>query len=81
MEAEPFIEEALRQYGTDDSVFISVDVGDRAFWKDMKNPFRLDKDTHLSVIPSLIRWKKPQRLEGDQLLKPELLQMFFTEED
>lgn len=62
-------------------MLIYVDVGDRATWKDIKNPFRLDKDTHLSVIPSLIRWKQPQRLEGDQLLRPELLQMFFTEED
>lgn len=80
VEAEPFINDGLAQFG-DDSVFIYVDVGDRAFWKDMKNPFRTDRDTHLSVIPTLIRWKKPQRLEGDQLTKPELIQMFFTEED
>lgn len=47
----------------------------------MKNPFRLDKDTHLSVIPTLINWKeKAQRLEGDQLCKPELLEMFFEED-
>jgi hypothetical protein len=58
-----------------------VDVGDRPTWKDQKNPFRHDKNTHLQVIPTLIRWNHPQRLEGDQLLKPELLQMFFTEED
>lgn len=53
----------------------------RSTWKDMNNSFRKDKDTHLSVIPTLIRWKQPQRLEGDQLLKPELLQMFFADED
>lgn len=53
----------------------------RATWKDINNSFRKDKDTHLSVIPTLIRWKHPQRLEGDQLLKPELLQMFFADED
>jgi hypothetical protein len=47
----------------------------------MNNSFRKDKDTHLSVIPTLIRWKNPQRLEGDQLLKAELLQMFFADED
>jgi hypothetical protein len=58
------------------SIFIN-----RPTWKDMKNPFRLDKDTHLSVIPTLIRWKNPQRLEGEQLLKSELLQMFFADED
>lgn len=53
----------------------------RPTWKDMNNSFRKDKDTHLSVIPTLIRWKQPQRLEGEQLLKPELLQMFFADED
>ncbi|XP_070509018.1 thioredoxin domain-containing protein 17-like [Chironomus tepperi] len=79
-DADPFIDDALKQFG-DNTVFIFVDVGDRTTWKDMKNPFRLDKDTHLSVIPTLIRWKNPQRLEGEQLCKPELLQMFFTEED
>jgi hypothetical protein len=62
-------------------VLVSVDVGDRATWKDMNNPFRKDKDTHLMVIPTLVRWKQPQRLEGEQLLKPELLQLFFIDED
>lgn len=66
----------------------------------MKNAFRLDRNTHLSVIPTLIRWNGnialihftcfnefftklftgPQRLEGEQLLNPELLSMFFNEE-
>lgn len=67
-------------YG-ENTVLIHVDVGDRPFWKDINNPFRRDKDCHLSVIPALVRWKHPQRLEGDQLLKPELLQMFFADED
>lgn len=47
----------------------------------MKNPFRLHKDTHLSVIPTLINWnEKTKRLEGDQLCKPELLAMFLEQE-
>lgn len=50
-------------------------------WKDMKNAFRLDKSTHLSVIPTLINWKqKEKRLEGEQLCKPELLEMYFEDE-
>lgn len=50
-------------------------------WKNMKNPFRLDKNTHLSVIPTLINWnEKAKRLEGDQLCKSELLDMFFEQE-
>lgn len=50
-------------------------------WKDMKNPFRTDKNAHLSVIPTLINWnEKTKRLEGDHLCKPELLEMFFEED-
>ncbi|KAG5669020.1 hypothetical protein PVAND_016922 [Polypedilum vanderplanki] len=79
-EAEGFVNDAIEKYA-DNTVFVSVDVGNRETWKDLKNPFRTDKDTNLMVIPTLIRWKNPQRLEGDQLCKPELLQMFFTEED
>ncbi|CRL03021.1 CLUMA_CG016468, isoform A [Clunio marinus] len=79
-EAEPFIEDALDKYG-EGTVLITVEVGDRTFWKDINNPFRKDKDCHLSVIPTLVRWKHQQRLEGEQLLKPELLQMFFADED
>lgn len=50
-------------------------------WKDMKNPFRLDSNMKLEVIPTLIRYKSPARLSGEQLCKDELLEMFFTEED
>lgn len=77
--AWPIVEEALNKV-SDESHFVYVDVGDRAFWKDMKNPFRTDKTTHLSVIPSLLRWKGPQRLEGEQLNSADLLDMFFNDE-
>ncbi|KAG4074582.1 hypothetical protein HA402_004453 [Bradysia odoriphaga] len=79
VEALPFVEKALTS-SDPNTHFIYCDVGDRPFWKDMKNVFRLDKKTHLSVIPTLIRWDGPQRLEGEQLLNPELLSMFFSEE-
>lgn len=77
--AEPVVMAALERT-QEPSQFVYVDVGDRAFWKDTKNPFRMHKDTHLSVIPTLIRWKGPQRLEGDQLLNPDLLDMFFNDD-
>lgn len=79
VEAEPFVEAAVARLSAR-SHFVYVDVGDRAFWKDTKNPFRLDKDTHLSVIPTLIRWKGAQRLEGEHLNKADLLDMFFEDE-
>ncbi|KFB48490.1 AGAP003178-PA-like protein [Anopheles sinensis] len=81
VEAAPFIENAVASSAPKESHFIYVDVGDRPTWKDMNNPFRKDKNTHLSVIPTLIRWKNPQRLEGEQLTKTELLELFFSEED
>lgn len=75
--AWPVVEAAMADVQGD---FVTVDVGDRAFWKDTKNPFRTDKTVHLSVIPALLRWQQPQRLDGEQLLKPDLLEMFFEEE-
>lgn len=80
VEAAPFIDAAL-ETAPAESHFIYVDVGDRPTWKDMNNPFRKDTDTHLSVIPTLIRWKNPQRLEGEQCCKADLLEMFFTDDD
>lgn len=50
-------------------------------WKDLNNPFRLDKQTNLQVIPTLIKWGGPQRLEGEHLEKVELVEMLFTDED
>lgn len=47
----------------------------------MNNPFRKDTNTHLSVIPTMIRWKQPQRLEGEQCGKADLLELFFSEDD
>lgn len=79
--AEPVINKYCIEKAAPNSVFVIVDVGDRPTWKDMKNSFRLDKSTHLSVIPTLINWKEKQkRLEGDQLCKPELLEMYLEEE-
>jgi len=56
-----------------------VDVGNREAWKDVnKNKFLLDP-FRLTQIPTLLRWKGAERLEGDQLLKPSLLELFFDE--
>lgn len=76
---QPAVDKAVQSI-TEPCHFVYVDVGDRAFWKNMTNPFRTDKNTHLMVIPTLIRWKGPQRLEGEQCGNPELLDMFFNDE-
>lgn len=50
-------------------------------WKSKSNPFRLSRETHLLVIPTLINWnEKSKRLEGDQLLKEDLIEMFLEQE-
>ena len=33
------------------------------------------------VIPTIIRWKSPLRLEGPHCEKHELLEMFFEDDD
>lgn len=50
-------------------------------WKDPKCPFRTDPSTKLMVLPTIIRWQQPQRLEGDQCEKKELVQMLFEDDD
>lgn len=65
----------------DDSHFVVVEVGDRPTWKDTLCPFRTDPKTKLLVVPTLVRWDTPQRLEGSHLEKPELLSMLFFDED
>ncbi|VVC88849.1 unnamed protein product [Leptidea sinapis] len=44
-------------------------------------PFRTDSRIKLMVIPTLIKWKGVQRLEGSQCNKRELLQMLFEDDE
>lgn len=46
----------------------------------MNCPFRKDSNTRLMVLPTLLKWKTPQRLEGDQCEKIDLLELLFTED-
>jgi len=50
-------------------------------WKDHNCPFRTNPVTKLKVLPTLARWGTQKRLEGDQLLKLELINMLLTDED
>ncbi|XP_068897663.1 thioredoxin domain-containing protein 17-like [Tenebrio molitor] len=77
--AAPVIEEAL-QKADYKAHFIYVEVGDRPFWKDRNCPFRKDKKTRLMVLPTVLRWNEPQRLEGDQCEKVDLLELLLTDE-
>ncbi|CAH0406305.1 unnamed protein product [Chilo suppressalis] len=80
VEAEPVVKAYLNELQKE-VIFAYVDVGDREYWKDRACPFRTDNRTKLMVIPTLIKWKGVQRLEGSQCNKRDLLQMMFEEED
>ncbi|RUS16073.1 hypothetical protein BC937DRAFT_91634 [Endogone sp. FLAS-F59071] len=58
--ATPLVYEHVRQ--VPNSILVEAPVGMREEWKDLKNPYRLNKDTNISRIPTLIRWTK----EGPQ---------------
>ncbi|XP_057668097.1 thioredoxin domain-containing protein 17-like [Diorhabda carinulata] len=61
--------------------FVYVEVGDRPTWKDPNCPFRKNPSTKLMVLPTLIKWNTPKRLNGDQCEKEELVKMLFFEDD
>lgn len=50
-------------------------------WKDLENPFRKDQRTHLVFLPTLLRWKGAQRLDGSQAANPDLVSMLLEDED
>jgi len=64
----------------EDSHFITVEI-DRPFWKTLDNPFRKDPRTHLVFLPTLLRWKGAQRLDGSQAANEDLVSMLFEDED
>ncbi|KAL0842383.1 hypothetical protein ABMA28_014503 [Loxostege sticticalis] len=80
VEAEPIVKAYLGELQKS-VIFVYVDVGDRDYWKDKACPFRTDSRTRLMVIPTIIKWKGVQRLEGSQCNKRDLLQMMFEEEE
>ncbi|XP_017086209.1 thioredoxin domain-containing protein 17 isoform X2 [Drosophila eugracilis] len=71
---------AFRNNAPSDCVILVVDVGNREFWMSKDNDFR--KAPYLvDGIPALLHWKGVERLDGDQLLKKNLLELFFEETD
>lgn len=61
------------------SHFVYVEIGDRKYF-DSKCPFRKHPKVQLKQVPTVQRWMQPQRLEGLQCEKLELMEMFFTDE-
>ncbi|XP_053625560.1 thioredoxin domain-containing protein 17-like isoform X2 [Plodia interpunctella] len=78
--AEPIVKAYLEELKKS-VIFVFVQVGDPTTWRDRACPFRTDARTKLLVIPTIIKWKGVQRLEGEQCAKRDLLQMMFEEEE
>ncbi|KAH8356133.1 thioredoxin domain-containing protein 17 [Drosophila serrata] len=78
VEAEETIMAAFRNNAPADSLILVVDVGNREFWMDKENSFR-SPPYSVDGIPALLHWKGVERLDGDQLRKPNLLELFFEE--
>ncbi|XP_062139479.1 thioredoxin domain-containing protein 17 [Drosophila sulfurigaster albostrigata] len=76
---EQNVDTAFRENAHPNSLIYTVDVGNREAWKDQtNNKFRLHP-FNMKEIPSLQRWNGVERLDGDQLRKPSLLELFFDE--
>ncbi|KAL3267884.1 hypothetical protein HHI36_007024 [Cryptolaemus montrouzieri] len=78
--AEPIVREQLK-HANPESLFIYVEVGDRATWKNPQCSFRKDSRTQLMQVPTLMRWGGPQKLAGSQCEKADLVEMLFTDEE
>ncbi|EZA56875.1 Thioredoxin domain-containing protein [Ooceraea biroi] len=81
VEAEPVLEQALEAADSSQEMqLVVVEVGDRAFWKDQNCPFRTNPITKLKVLPTLALWGTQKRLEGNQLLQADLIDMLLHED-
>ncbi|XP_037958326.1 thioredoxin domain-containing protein 17 [Teleopsis dalmanni] len=80
VKALPVIEDNIGK-APDKSHFIYVDVGERSYWKDLNCPFRKDPYTNLVFLPTFLRWKSPQRLDGERCSNKDLVEMLVIDED
>ena len=77
--AKPKIKKAMNVLKDEkDWTFITVYVGERAIWKDKKNPFRTDERFKVSGVPTLLLYKTQKRLvEGE--IKEASAKMLFED--
>ncbi|XP_043574447.1 thioredoxin domain-containing protein 17 [Chiloscyllium plagiosum] len=75
--AEPVVRGLLSEL-PEGSVFIYCQVGDRPYWKDLKNEFRTV--LKVNAVPTLMKYGTSQRLVESELHKPNLVQMLLSED-
>ncbi|CAG5129577.1 unnamed protein product [Candidula unifasciata] len=79
VKADPVIERNLEK-APSDAVFIHCHVGDRAYWKNQNNEFRKDPKFAIKCIPTLLKLGSRHKLEEEQCLNDDLIQMLFEDE-
>jgi len=75
VKAMPVVEKALER--AENIQFVYVGVGDRAFWKDPKCPFRTDERLRLKRVPTLMVWGQSEKVEEAECSNPDLVSMLF----
>ncbi|KAM4701401.1 thioredoxin domain-containing protein 17 [Discoglossus pictus] len=77
VKAEPVVRGELDNL-PEGAVFIYCQVGERPYWKDPNNEFK--KNLKLTGVPTLLKYKSPQKLVEEECLNAELVKMMFADE-
>lgn len=81
VKVEPYVSSYLKKNESKLRVdhLIIASAGNREQWKDKSNSFR----TILNIqnLPTITRWKGPQKLTGDELCDESLLALLFEDEE
>ncbi|XP_029053234.1 thioredoxin domain-containing protein 17-like [Osmia bicornis bicornis] len=80
VEAKPFIERGFKK-APENVHLVEVEVGDRPYWKNLNCPFRTNPTTKLRVLPTVAKWGTQKRLEGDQCMDLDLIDMLLNDDD
>ncbi|VVC28030.1 Thioredoxin-like fold,Protein of unknown function DUF953, thioredoxin-like [Cinara cedri] len=84
VKADPIIKKQieLNEERLKESNLVYAQVGKREEWKNNnENPFRLDKKIRLQFLPTLLRWGTLHKLQVEECLKPDLLNMLLEDTD
>ncbi|CAH8584065.1 unnamed protein product [Schistosoma turkestanicum] len=78
VKGEPIVKEALKKL-PENAVFLKVEVGDRATWRDPNNVFRTHPKCRITSIPSLIEFNTMKRLSDREIIQPGLVELMFED--
>nr|DBA33130.1 TPA: hypothetical protein GDO54_000860 [Pyxicephalus adspersus] len=77
VKAEPVFQAQMKHL-PEDSVFIYCLVNERTYWKHPTQDFK--KNLKLTGVPTLVKVGMAQKLTEDDSIKPDLIQMRFSDD-